>query len=371
MLALAGDDQNLIETFAIATDGGPLMIPLHIKTEDSSFVLDTGAAISVFDPAVAPAFNLTNRFAKVNGMPRLPVWRCRRAYLGHRNVPVLCRAVCIEMEDFGIACGREVRGILGIEFLRAQTHVVQFDFDGGHVSFLKSSDGVAGEKIYLEFDPRNPDDCPSIAIEFPGVDRIPFVLDTGSVGAEVATLSTATFNQLLSAKQLSIAAGKARTLAIGGVIEGRSGFLKELRIGPFNRGDCLIREGASDALGLGFLSRFKVTLDFAKHCVILDRGKRYSKSVPANRLGVDVEIKDGVGLFSEVEHNSVAFLCGIRPGDHLISVNDKPVGDMSCSDFADFIHRAPNGSRMQIATPPSLEMREVQIDGARAQYNRK
>ena len=90
----------------------------------------------------------------------------------------------------------------------------------------------------------------------------------------------------------------------------------------------------ADLLGLGFLRRFTLTFDENKDAVYLRRAPDYQKQarlpgwigaaiIPAPETASS-RAKNGFPIFGSVEYDLPAHRVGIKPGDFLISVDDKP-----------------------------------------------
>ena len=81
-----------------------------------------------------------------------------------------------------------------------------------------------------------------------------------------------------------------------------------------------------DCLGLSYLMRFDVTIDYPKATVYLAKGKRFSEpDVSPDRSGLHLLRKGGMIVVDLVDKESPAREAGIRPGDKIMQLQGKNV----------------------------------------------
>lgn len=91
-----------------------------------------------------------------------------------------------------------------------------------------------------------------------------------------------------------------------------------------------------DLFGLAILNRFKVTFDWKDKILYLEP-KKGLVNFDDGTLGFSRDFKNGKTFISSVVENSGAYLSGIRPGQHILSVNNKEFkteDDFCNSDFS-------------------------------------
>ena len=127
-----------MESFRFDPDDLPIILPLSMGGKTYPFLIDTGCTYSVFDASMradlgspigqgigeTPAGDVkTETFFS----PAATVGKLK--FSSHR--PVACLDLTVVRESLG----REVRGMLGVDFFRDK--VVVFDFDEGRLNVLK------------------------------------------------------------------------------------------------------------------------------------------------------------------------------------------------------------------------------------------
>ena len=180
------------------------------------------------------------------------------ASVGRRRLPLRGRGFFRDLSEYREAFGDDSEGIVGMEFLRS--HVVQIDFDGGKVNFLKSSDAIAGQRLPLTFD----QGCPAVAMDLPTVGTLQFMLDTGNVCFQNGTLSNATFEKLVQAGHLDVMDEieiLTRPMAPERFVSAHWSGNSWVN----SAHEPAISEGSDNVLGVGYLARYTVTFDFPKN----------------------------------------------------------------------------------------------------------
>src|SRR5262249_49161708 len=113
--------------------------------------------------------------------------------IGEFHIDYVGPARYIDLEGIRQVSGWDVYGLLGMDFLRK--HVVQFDFDRGKVSFLKSAPTSERFPLGITFGEGG---VPSIDVRIAFLGSRKFVVDTGKFGVASGDLSSGDFRRLAS-----------------------------------------------------------------------------------------------------------------------------------------------------------------------------
>jgi hypothetical protein len=357
-------DDNVIDYFPIPKNGDPIAVPVHIGGRQYSFLLDTGAGVSVFDRTLSEPMGSLTWYVRpllVNSEREVYTFDCPEGtFVGAKRLPLVGRGIFQDLSELRDAVAHDFTGILGADFLRQ--YVVQIDFDAGRVSLLRSCDRIRGVPLPVKWTSR----CPTVTVNLPAVGETQFVVDTGCIGFTHGSLNNATFEKLRDAQKLSFVE-PSRLMTINGVVEGRSGLLAD----PFSVGDVrhvrnFFTEGPGNALGIGFLSRHKVTLDFPKGVAILEKGKFFDRELPPNRAGLEIEIKTGTPVVCDVHPGGIASRCGIHAGDEIVEVNGRTAGEMSIFAINDVLDWANVEARLTLKRGSEAGVCEVIVSAKRA-----
>ena len=104
---------------------------------------------------------------------------------------------------------------------------------------------------------------------------------------------------------------------------------KKISLGKFAVANPVFCEGLNNILGLDFLSRFKVTLDFPNKAMYLEKGKRYAEPNLRDLSGLHILRKQGRTVVDSVVKASVAESAGIKAGDKIVKMGEKKAEEVS------------------------------------------
>jgi membrane-associated protease RseP (regulator of RpoE activity) len=146
---------------------------------------------------------------------------------------------------------------------------------------------------------------------------------------------------------------------LGGVITGKTGRIKSLKLGNYSLDNVLanfpdpnsymdtlkssltFRHGS---IGGEILSRFTVIFNFPQGKVYLKKNSEFKKKFYFNLSGIDLKAKgSGLNTFevSEVRKFSPAEKAGIQRGDHVISVNGIQAKDLQLNEINSLLNTKP------------------------------
>lgn len=331
----------VLDCFKVATDGGPLLLPLDIQESSRftprfthggplrmpveipgkrfPFVLKTGTSRTVYAPALRPALGkeiLSKRMRMLDREAAVSFCRPPDAKVGHLDLPKKTAVVCMELGRFGEFVGQEISGFLGMDFL--SKHVFRIDFDRGEVTFLSAVDADAGERLTVFFT----DDLPHVMVEIPGLPGLErFAVDTGAVGSTSGDLRRDAFAALVE-QGIVKTEGEALAVTPGGAGKDRIGRVESIALGGFHHEKLVFCESDKNCLRLNYLSRFVVTFDFANRAIYLKKGRQYNRAEVRDLSGLLVLRRNGQTFVHSVKQGSLAERAGVQPQDVLLRIDD-------------------------------------------------
>jgi membrane-associated protease RseP (regulator of RpoE activity) len=172
-----------------------------------------------------------------------------------------------------------------------------------------------------------------------------FVVDTGMLATGM--LDADTFRELAQHEEVAVAACMAADLK--GEAESRVGRFPTVGVGDLAAMDVILWEGNTSALGLGFLSRCLVTLDFPRRRVFF--GTSVDPATVRDEVdmtGMSVVRVSGKTMVRRVEPDGPSDRAGIRPEDQILSVNGKAAEDMKIWEIG-VLRRAGDGKKVRFS----------------------
>ena len=242
---------------------GMIWVKVAVAGHDQplSFLLDSGAGVSVVDLAAAHRLGLPlGERQTVDGVySRTSAYQVKN-FTGHiADALVPTSMLAVDLSNLRAVCHQRVDGLLGADFFR--NHIVQVDFAAQTIRLLQRSEVDAAGCEVLPLEARNDAFCARISVD--GNPPEWLRLDTGCS----------------SALEWVVADDRAKKLGLA--TTGTSGdSIREVqtdvrfgskRIGAVKTGLHTARMFAGEAglIGNGLLSRFTITIDIARRCCLL------------------------------------------------------------------------------------------------------
>jgi hypothetical protein len=224
---------------------------------------------------------------------------------------------CTDLQPLRYASGEDIRGVLGVDFLRRFT--VTIDFDQGLVQLCESctTDIAAGEAwIPMDLDKSG---RPHVSATIGDARNEALLLDTGATGDAVrADL----YDALVRTGEIAIGDATVGSTA-GGSFTQSSGYLSGLQVDHFQLGAIRVARHFENSVGLDWLSRFQVSLDFPNRRLMLQKGNRFDEPFSRATSGMAVVDVDGRKIVAQVRPNSPASAAGVLRGDELIAIGSE------------------------------------------------
>jgi PDZ domain len=318
-------DSLVLEKFPVAKHGDLLLLPVTAFGKTYQFMLDTGSTCVIYDlslPLGDPIGGIAVRSSKASTSQK--TFQAPRANLGgiiFSSDPVLGLDLSKVRE-----AGRPVYGVLGMDFLRH--HVVRIDFDEGAVEILKGLPKDPGVPVELTKDRQG---CPACYVQIEGAVRVPFQVDTGCIGCDMA--ASPEFNLALSRKKLKILNSDFSEGSFDGTAPSRMGQADAMTVGGLRIVGPILAESSPEfggRLGNSFLSRFQVIFDFPSNRMYLRKGKEFDRVDGWRNLsGIQLGSEGGRIFVDSVENGSAAANAGLRKGDVLSKIDRRNPNRMS------------------------------------------
>jgi len=119
----------------------------------------------------------------------------------------------------------------------------------------------------------------------------------------------------------------------GGVGSSRIARAAKLTVGEFDLPNSLIGEGTKNLLGMGVLSRFRVTFDFPNNKMYLAKGKRFAEPETWDLSGLHLLRKGGKTIVHSVDKGSAADIAGIKTGNRIAEFDGRAADSVDMFDL--------------------------------------
>jgi hypothetical protein len=309
------NDGNIVAEISVATQGDLLLVPVTIGGRKVKFALDTGAVATVLDVSVARQLGPLTPSQKNYSADFPEMFQLPEAIIDGSDLHLTGDVACLDLSGMRIASGHDIGGLIGMNFLKR--HVIQVDFDRGWLRFLKPATVDLPNGTLMSRDKFN---RPMLGVEFIAGRMTSMLIDTGMSAPGIGEVNQTLFNELVADYRVTIKGPAARTATVTGELIGRKGKLDRFQFGGFEHEQLGIREGTVNAVGLNYLSRYAITMDFPNDMLYLEKSNRFAAKTAFDKSGLVVLRFDGKTKVEKVHHDGPAFALGIRAGDEIIRV---------------------------------------------------
>ena len=242
--------------------------------------------------------------------------------------PIVCR----DLTSLCQASGTKFQGIVGLDFLKKW--IITIDFDNRHLDFLVP--GTARDTGWGE--------CMPFVYGEPGYmfvlatvgKNVPvsMIVDTGFAGT--VAFEDSLYSRLVATRDLQIT-GNEHAVTLSGQRGSRVGRLSQFSVGPFRHENLRLSTGKQNILGLDYLDRYRVTIDFPNQRFYLLKGKHFASRDFGQTCGIGILFKPAGIEVESVDERGPACSSGVRVKDIIIELCDKPVAKLKPSEIDDLL----------------------------------
>ena len=291
-----------------------IFLPVAVNGEPHQFLLDTGCTTTLVDSTLAKDLRpLSTRTFQTEGKEiQVPTYSAPRLTVKDFTCEIT-NVGSIDMSPFREAVGKNFQGIVGMDALRSI--LLHIDFDNGLVIFCdpKSDQQPPGKQTPLLLDDSL---NPKILLRPRGVDAAVFQIDTGMNGT--GDFSKELTDALRHAGEMAPTGITNQTLR-GDASVGTETLerCKEIDVAGHLHTSLIFSQGAKNVLGVGFLRRHRVTLDFVDGQAYFEPAEihKYRDRSDYDGIVVDKEM-----VVRHVVPGSVAERAGVQVADRLVEV---------------------------------------------------
>jgi hypothetical protein len=325
-----------------------IFVNVRINGLTRCFLLDSGFGCSVlnFDRIKELGFVAGNRYKQNTRWGDLVASNVYDINIEFPGLVITKNTMeAIPLSNLETVVGRRIDGVLGFDIFRMLT--IGIDYDQETLSLIQPDNfkyAGSGEIVPIEII-NNRAYMPA-EISMVGQDSIiaRFGIDTG---ADCAVYFNSSIIQGISL----VISDQFRTLIGTVVVGGESAIyitrLKGLKIGQTMLENLIIGYSADTIqgdytgnIGAEILRRFKVIFDNAGKRLILEKGRHFDDPFDIDMSGI-VPVTDSTSIkgimISAVSKNSPAFHAGLKAGDKILSIDQKPISEIEIAKLREML----------------------------------
>ena len=311
-----------------AGQGDALYLTLRLNEgQELLFMVDTGSDGTILDQSLAPQLGEQLEQTILNDSStgrKLTVrkYLAPRLWLENTRLVTGISVVTLDLSHIRGALGRPVMGILGMDCL--ENYCIQLDFDDGKIRFLNPAQSCS-EGLGTEFSLQITSAGRYVVRwNLLGLDGVDSEIDTGETFT--GRLEPKLFGAAMKGGEVSPAGTGA--LRFSGVHATRIGRLSKCVFGKETYRDLVLDESQPTAIGLRFLARHLVTLNYPRMKMYL---KRRTEAFPVDEddmSGLSLAKRGEAIVVKSVDKGGCADHAGLQAGDVVQKVNGRPVDTM-------------------------------------------
>ncbi len=317
-----------IEEFELSQPDSALIVPVRIAGANYRFALDTSLVRSEVD------FSLRGRLGReIDRDEPLagergddnPIYEAPAMSLGKLRLRPPIAMACSDFTLKRQVLGEKIDGALGMDVL--QELVISIDFDAARVRVLRSAGPWLGAPIRLL---RHRGRLFVTATLADG-QTAPFWIDTGQNGPLAGTLDARSFARLKQADRLEVIGNAYQSS--GAETNKRSVGRTTITLPDAAQQIVAFNSADVNSIGLGYLSRYLVTLDFPDNMIYLRRGQQYNRADSVDLSGMHLLRIGAETLVHSVDAGGPAEVFGVLANDRLLSIDGAATAELTMSDI--------------------------------------
>ena len=315
---------GVVASFSFKNDGSMITVPVTIDGTERTFLLDTGSALTILDTTIVGSLRKhreTVRIATLGSMVSLPLYDCPELCAQDWKCSDLSTILSTDLRFAERALNRKVEGILGMDALKGVA--LHIDFDRGKLLLLDSSrmGKPPGKSIPMTLGPNG---TPYLSGRLPDIPYAVFLIDTGK--DSTGSICQPDFTSLRSAGHVkSTGVEVAGLVGDGTITNNEAGYCVRFSLADFTYNNLVFTSGRSNALGLRFLRRHRLTFDFPRETAYIEPGRCSALRDRGDYCGL---IFDADMIVQQIDPKSLGEKAGLELHDRLVSIDGKLVQEL-------------------------------------------
>lgn len=350
------------------TEKSGIFLPLTIDGKECSFLFDTGASFVVLDKSLRYllAEPLTLKEAQEqtglsfsneeiltpNGTIALKMYKAISLRLGKLQVANRFPYILADLKRLWPFAGEKFCGILGSSFLHQFRWEIDFQ-DASIKAYIGAEPykGVFSSSIPISWSGGK---IPQVKLDLYGKE-VYFDIDTGDNGSGRMLKENFLF---LQERGQVIASRQEETITISALSRSTEFRFKNFVFAKMPYAKLVMQESRQNAIGLLFLRRHDLILDFPFNTLYMKAHKNFLDKQELDKSGLRVILQDEKLIVFSIRPEKGACIEGIQTGDEIISVNEKT--NLSLHAIRKLL-RSAEGTNLSLKTRRSSEVSTARI----------
>ncbi len=343
--------------FPIGGGCGAILIPVHIHGKEYSFIMDTGATTTMFDSSLKDLLGKSKRMQNVQtaGNPIvMQTFESPLIQIGPFILPQGGEIGCVDLSMFKMVDGRKIDGVLGMDFFK--NHAIKIDFDKNLISFV-GKDEIKSFGFEQALDIKfNKLGLPRVQGQIGGQKDIDFGIDSGNISTGV--LDSEIFEKLIGQKDVKLSETLVATAS--GAQKSRLMRVGNFAIGSFEYQNLIFGESSESHIGLEFLNRHTVIMDFPNKKLYLKKGEQFDRKDESGMSGLALLLNSGTLTVHSISRSSPAEKAGVQAGDIIIQIDGREANSYNMKQLKQ-LFRSGNGCKIKLQIERGGELKEITI----------
>lgn len=345
------------EEFSIARQGRFVFVDAYIADEATRLLVDTGSTRTGLDQRFKPQLGEATGQQKTAAFGRpvdVTLHRAPQIRLGNLQIILTNEVYSRDFSAERTVLAENFWGTIGEDALR--NFVVQFDFDAGVMRLATTMPDEIAATLGTKLQLKSNDNGRTTVEGIIGDERPKFLISTGS---NTTCLQSDLFDALRRAGKLE--AGREKNVIVpAGLTQSQTGLLREPRIGPHIHDEIVCDRDTYSSLGLRYLSRYIVTIDYPNHCLYLQPGETYQRKARRGFTGISAIKDQDSFVVTRIQPGSPAEVAGIQRGDRILKIDDQTTADLDMFQMGLMLTTTP-GARLEVTISRNGRPRHVSL----------
>lgn len=342
-------------------NGEPIRLDVTLGERRGVFAIDTGSSGTVLAPRMLSGdATLLGKVSvpTLHGEINAPLYAVDGLKVADVNCTWVRKAIVLDLSHYHRNIGVNIDGILGIDFL--SVFVLHMDFDSGTLLLCDPGKvgGIAGSEAGLVW---QDEWCPCINAKVNASAAARFAIDTG-------LLSTGRISEKLASAHLNgsgneIIGRMSSVDATGKSFVSASVRCRNFAIGEHVHSGLTFATSKVNAIGLFYLYRYKITLDFPRAKSYWIAGSRFNCLDRGDGCGIATTLTPaGELVISDVAKGSLGDIAGLEPGDRIREING---AEFRSGDLARWnrLRLVPSNESLKLSLDRSGRLVTIQMGG--------